>query len=100
MALAEGNVICDIVSNLAENGRGVEGNEFELCELKGKKFQLGKFCDSNHAFVSAVFKVQVRDTSIFNVVTATMSTLAFIKPKTIFQCPQNNNYHFQCLCNS
>ena len=40
MTLVEGNNICDIASNLSENGHGVEGDEFEFCELKGTKFQL------------------------------------------------------------
>ena len=57
MTLVEGNDICGIVSNLADNGREVEGDKFEFCELKETNFQLVNPCDSSHSFVSAVIKV-------------------------------------------
>ena len=62
----------------------MEGDEFDFCELKGTKFQLGKPQYSNRSFFSVVIKVQVRDVSISSVFIIIMSMPAFIKPKTIF----------------
>ena len=59
MTLDEGNNVFNIVVNLSDNSRGVEGDEVELCELKGDKLHLGNPCDLNHLFLSAVIKVQV-----------------------------------------